>query len=481
MALKLFGEISDIPRPSSGENLIRNYIVARARQVWVGYSGFEILQDAIGNLLVRIPGTGQFENSEDSIGLQGHLDMVTKVHDSVTNLTKHFEAGIPFELRDGKIQSAGNVSTLGADNGLALMTMLRYIVDRTIEHPPQELIFTVREETDFAGVLNFDLPLKSSVILNLDFDKTGEVCAGCAGGVLFNLEQTQTAEKIPDSVKIYEMTLTGLRGGHSGIDIHRPRLHANEVGARLLHDTSLDVGLISFESGKSKGEIPDSFTLRFAVSKQMAGEIERRARTKLVELVGGAADEDLTQIVLRVQELDRSSAQQMISMEDSRKILQTIIRFPKGILRRLPQTGLPNDILVSINLGILMVNTTHGLQMTQIFLRGHDLAAMKEGVAAIRAHHFNFDYTELGAAEPWVAKDDTLTAVVQQVALAHFGERWRMTQIHGGLETRIFALKFSGAMHKSLAPAALYDTHSVSEALICSRFLVFFPSWIACS
>ena len=248
--IKYFEEISAIPRRTFHEEKIADYICDFARG-----RGLEFTRDKINNVFVRLPATAGREN-EEAILLQGHTDMVCEknadtVHDFDTDGLELYES-------DGWLRAKG--TTLGADNGVAVATML-YILDGAEDnipsHPPIECLFTVSEEIGLCGAREFDYSLVSATrMINMDSADERLIIAGCAGGQRTTLTLEPATERSIGA--IVRLKMGGLAGGHSGEDIHRGRANANKLMAKLLYSLLEESGLrlVSFNGGTKENAIP---------------------------------------------------------------------------------------------------------------------------------------------------------------------------------------------------------------------------------
>ncbi len=229
----LFEEISKIYRPSGEEALIEQYVRRLAEQaglkVWSGRT-IEVVRDEAGNLLLRLPGTGRYATFLFPIvGVQSHLEMVTVTNVEGENVASVFANGVRSQITDGWMHSEGHRTTLGANNGIGMALALRYLVDPSLEHPPMELIFTTREEISMVGAKAMQLPLKSSVIVNVDEEDVSSLCHGCLGARRVKVETSLNTEKMGANMDIHRFTIQKLAGGHSGMDIHLNRINATRL------------------------------------------------------------------------------------------------------------------------------------------------------------------------------------------------------------------------------------------------------------
>jgi len=220
-----FEEICAIPHGSYNEKQISDYLVAYAKE-----HGFEHYQDGLYNVIMLIPASEGYENEEPII-LQGHMDMVCeKKPGSTIDMDKE---GLQLAI-DGDYVYAKD-TTLGGDDGIAIAYMLAIAEDKTIPHPPLEYIITVSEEVGMDGAAGIDLSmLKGNRMLNIDSEEEGIFLTSCAGGVSTYVNIPVVWETTND-LKWYEVTVSGLMGGHSGVEINKERANSNKVMGRVLY------------------------------------------------------------------------------------------------------------------------------------------------------------------------------------------------------------------------------------------------------
>jgi len=243
-----FGEILQIPRPSKKEEKIAAYLVEFGEK-----QGLETLRDAIGNVIIRKPATSGKENIK-SVVLQSHIDMVCeknsdKVHDFDNDPIEAY-------VEDGWVTANG--TTLGADDGIGIAAQLAILEAKDIEHGPIECLFTVDEETGLTGAFGLDSEiLNSRILLNLDSEDDGQIFIGCAGGKDTVAEMPLKKENVPGGHAAYKISVTGLRGGHSGDDIQKGYGNANKILNRLLWNAAREHALIlaDFDAGNLRNAI----------------------------------------------------------------------------------------------------------------------------------------------------------------------------------------------------------------------------------
>ncbi|MHC4447523.1 MAG: beta-Ala-His dipeptidase, partial [Planctomycetota bacterium] len=244
-----FDEILKIPRASKDEGRMRDHVVAVAEK-----SGLSHKVDAAGNLVVSKPGTAGHEGAPVTI-IQAHLDMVQEKNSDVDH---DFSEDAIQPVRDGDYVKASG-TTLGSDNGIGVASMLAVMEATDIAHGPLELLFTVDEETGLTGAAGLanDM-LEGRQLINVDSEEEGVLTIGCAGGADSHVSLPLGTTSAPAGSFAIEVHLTGLKGGHSGIDIHRQRGNASQLLARALFAASLGcrIHLAAFEGGNAHNAIP---------------------------------------------------------------------------------------------------------------------------------------------------------------------------------------------------------------------------------
>ena len=221
-----FADLNAVPRPSKKEERIIEFIKAFGNSL-----GLETFEDQIRNVIIRKPATPGMENRK-SIVLQSHLDMVhQKNNDTVFDFDVQ---GIEMFVDNDWIKAKG--TTLGADNGLGVATIMAILESDTIPHPAIEALFTIDEETGMTGALNLKAGiLKGSILLNLDTEQDDEIDIGCAGGIDVTAIGNYQMEELPADYSAWRISVKGLNGGHSGMDIHKGLGNANKIMNRLLY------------------------------------------------------------------------------------------------------------------------------------------------------------------------------------------------------------------------------------------------------
>jgi dipeptidase D len=318
---KHFDEILTIPRGSKNEEAMRRYVLGLAER-----KGLKARTDAAGNAVVAKPASAGKERSP-TVVLQSHLDMVNEKNSDVTH---DFERDPLVPRREGEFVKATG-TTLGADNGIGVAAMLALLEADDVVHGPLELLFTIDEETGLTGASDLDPSLISGkLLLNLDTEEENEVTIGCAGAGMSTLSLPLASGPAPAGSVALVVAVTGLKGGHSGMEIHLPRGNAIRLLARALYAASLahPVHLGSLRGGGKHNAIPREASAVIFVRPEdraaVTAELEKEAAAMQAEF---PAEPDLR---LEVRETAVSSA--LWTAESGRKALALVQALPHGVL-----------------------------------------------------------------------------------------------------------------------------------------------------
>ncbi|WP_445756924.1 aminoacyl-histidine dipeptidase [Polaribacter sp.] len=253
-----FADLNAVPRPSKKEEKIIQFMVNFGNKLQL-----ETLVDKIGNILIKKPASKGMENRKTVI-LQGHLDMVHQ-----KNATTDFnfeEEGINMFVDDDWVKAKG--TTLGADNGLGVAAIMGILSSKNSEHPAIEALFTIDEETGMTGAMGLDATfLTGEILINLDTEEDDEIGIGCAGGIDITATRYYSEEGIPEKTTAFSISISGLNGGHSGMDIHRGLGNANKIMNRMLFDRFTNFGLRISEinGGSLRNAIPRESVSKFVI------------------------------------------------------------------------------------------------------------------------------------------------------------------------------------------------------------------------
>lgn len=275
-----FATLCSIPRPSKGEERLRQHL-----RTWAEARGLTTVVDSVGNLIVRKPASSGLE-SVPGVVLQAHLDMVCQANAD----TPHDFSRDPIMpvLRDGWLVADG--TTLGADNGIGVALILAALEDRDLVHGPLEALFTIDEESGMGGARGLDPEvLRGRRMLNLDTEEWGRFYLGCAGGVDVNVKRAGNPQALPDGFVGVRIDVRGLRGGHSGANIHEGRGNAIKLLVRTLRDLERrgSLRLCSLRGGTARNALPREASAVVALPDKAAAELGGCAVRAASDFPGG--------------------------------------------------------------------------------------------------------------------------------------------------------------------------------------------------
>ncbi|GAB7128071.1 beta-Ala-His dipeptidase [Silvimonas sp. JCM 19000] len=447
-----FQTLCDFPRPSKHETALRDHLYqwAQARGLWA-----EI--DEVGNLLIRKPATPGYEDRQ-TIVLQGHIDMVTQKNEG--NPHDFFKDPILPRIEGDWVKATG--TTLGADNGIGVAAGLAVLSSDDLQHGPIEVLLTVDEEAGMSGVKGLRAGwLQAQILLNLDTEDWGELYLGCAGGADVVVSRPLAQEPVPPGYAVFKLSIKGLRGGHSGVDIHTERGNANKLLARVLNEVlaQTPAHLLSFEGGTLRNALPREAWALLALPSDSAHALAAIARRWQARLTKELARVDDNVAVL----CEAAEASEGLSASTSRQVIDLLLALPYGVARW--SQAVPGVVESSNNLGVVRVNAEGfkaALLVRSLTDEGVDEVASRiEAVARMAGAQ-----TERSGGYPGWAPDPTSAALalVQKAYRARYGHEAELKVIHAGLETGLIAGKYPDLAMVSFGPT-IRGAHSPDEAV----------------
>lgn len=444
-----FDEILKIPRASKDEGQIRQYVLGVAER-----NGLEAKVDGSGNVVVRKPGSPGHENAAATI-LQSHLDMVQEKNSDVEH---DFETDAITPVKDGAYLKADG-TTLGSDNGIGVAAMLALMEDQEAEHGPLEFLFTVDEETGLTGAAGLgDDMLAGRQLLNLDSEEEGIITIGCAGGGDTHLQLPMAEERAEGSA--VHIVIQGLKGGHSGVDIHLQRANAIKVLSRALYAAWLEepFRVADLSGGNAHNAIPReaSATVVLKGEKEVArfrGRLEEELDTIVHE--SSTVDPGMTFEVTEV-----STPPTVWDEVTTRRGLALLTTLPHGVMRMSPD--IPGLVETSTNLAVAARrNGDLDILLSSRSSVASALRALRQRIRS--AGSLAGAEAEEEDAYPGWEPDvgSRLLGVVKEVYAEHLGEP-EVGAIHAGLECGIIGEKYDGMDMVSFGPQIEFP-HSPDE------------------
>jgi dipeptidase D len=451
---KYFAEISRIPRCSKNEAAMTKYVLKTARKL-----GLQAEADAFGNVLVRKPASPGREHVR-SVVLQGHLDMVCeKNKDKIHDFSKD-----PIELvrKDNLLMANG--TTLGADNGVAVAANLAIMEDRSLEHGPLELLFTVDEETGLTGASNLSKEfLESRILLNLDSEEEGVLYVGCAGGKDTIGTWKLYFEKAPEQTVPVQIKVTGLKGGHSGLEIDKGRGNAIKILNRaLLALSGIGARLAFFEGGNKHNAIPREAEAVLLVPGKQLEQAE-----KLVGEFNATVKSELPtvepELLVSMIALQGRKKRKVMRRGDQKKILQTISGLPHGVIKM--SADIPGLVETSTNVAVIKTTKNSVKLVTS---QRSSVASEKEEIADTVLSIFTLGGASVENSDGYPGwKPDMDSSILKTAKSAYqslYGKEPEVKAVHAGLECGIIGERIPGMDMVSFGPT-LEGVHSPEEKI----------------
>lgn len=418
-----FRLLCETPRPSKHEGPLRDKLLA-----WAAGLGLATRVDAAGNLLIRKPATPGREG-RPGVVLQGHLDMVCQ-QNAGTGHDFHKDPIRPV-LEDGWL--IAKHTTLGADNGIGVALALAALAATDIEHGPLEVLLTVDEEAGMGGAraLAPDL-VQGRRLINLDTEDWGEIYVGCAGGLDVEVLRPYASEPLPTGYDCFQLTVRGLQGGHSGIDIHRERGNALKLLLRLLRTLEDKTGLrlIDLEGGTARNALPREASARLALPAAAVATAQAAVAGFQATLKAELA---LADPGVAVTLTAANPAGDVLASADQRALLAALQAAPHGV-RRMSQE-VPGVVETSDNLGVLAIADGECRATFMVrSLRASGSAALADEIDGL----FGLIGARVAKVGPYPAwtpvPDSPLVALCRTTYRQEFGGEAALKVIHAGLE-----------------------------------------------
>ena len=437
---EIFEELSAIPRGSGNVKAVSDWCAEYAKK-----RGFEALQDAHHNCLIRVPASKGKEDHPTVI-LQGHLDMVCEKEDGVAH---NFETD-PIQVKKDGDWLTANGTTLGGDNGIAIAYCLALLDEKSVSHPPLELFFTADEETGMFGAIGFDPALlKGRRLLNLDSEEEGVIYVSCAGGRNVEGRMALAWEEIDRPA--CAITVSGLQGGHSGAEIHQGRANANILLGKIL--AGLDCRLISIEGGKKANAIPRAATAVVATNQALESE----TLTALFQREYGEKDPEIK------VEIAHTNAKKMLTKKCSDGAIRLLSALPDGV--REWSTEIEGLVETSLNCGIIETSEQELFVLTSLrSMKNAKRDALADQVLKWMGE-CGFGATAGSEYPAWEYRAESpLREAVADGWKKISGKEPKIIAIHAGLECGLFDQKLPGLDAVSIGPN-MQDIHTPRERL----------------
>ena len=458
--LRFFEEICAIPHGSGNVDRISDYLVSFAKA-----RNLKFRQDEKKNVIIWAPGSHGYENSAPVI-MQGHMDMVAVKE---ADCQKDMETeGLDLEVTppadsDEETYITAKGTSLGGDDGIAVAYALAVMDSQTLAHPPIEAVFTVDEETGMYGASFLDTSdLAGRILLNIDSEDEGILTVSCAGGMRSAISLPIEREAASDGL-LLKLSVEGLKGGHSGVEINQGRLNSNLVLGRLLYAVkNLGIRLQTISGGEKDNAIASSSCALILVPSQYSLECQKLLNEKYEEIKNEyqKAEPDFS---ISLKEVALEEAALYFTTESTSRVISLLMTLPDGVRRMNPD--MTDMVQTSLNLGVLSTEAdrvvlTSSLRSSSesekfyLYQQLESLAALAGASITMAGNYPGWEYAPVSRLR------DTIVTVYRD----QYGEDPVVMGIHAGLECGIFASKLPGLDCVSIGPQ-MHDIHSPREVL----------------
>jgi dipeptidase D len=446
-----FHELTQIPRPSKKEQKIVEYMLEFGKK-----NNLETEVDEVGNVVIRKPATKGMENRKGVI-FQTHLDMVPQKN---TDKIHDFEKDPIEAIIDGDWVKA-NGTTLGSDNGIGVAAAMAVLVSTTLEHGPVEALFTIDEETGMTGAFNLRKDfLKGDILLNLDSEDENEICVGCAGGMDVTAKKSYEEEKTSSGTVAYKITASGMKGGHSGVDIAMGRANSNKIMFRFLFqaESGYKIRVAEVTGGNLRNAIPRESFCVVVLPEKSAKDFENFV-LEYEKIVKNEYSDTEPDLIFKCEKTDLPS--KVMGEADQYKIIRAVYACPNGVQRM--SQSISDLVETSNNMAIVKCSAgnfeCHNLTRSSV-------DTSKKATAWEIAAVFHLTGAEIimtGGYPGWKPNmQSPILKVLRDVYKNMFGQNPDVKAIHAGLECAIIGGVFPNLDMISFGPTIKFP-HSPDE------------------
>lgn len=454
---RYFEEISRIPRGSGNEKAVSDFILAFALE-----RGFFAVQDKANNLVIRKPATAGYEKSETVI-LQGHLDMVCEKNKA----TEHDFSKDPIKLCiDGDFIRAEG-TTLGADNGIGVAMAMAVLDSENFPHPPLEIVLTTDEETGMYGATDLSAEnLKGARLINIDSEEEGVFMSSCAGGSKPSVSLEIDYVDAHNGYEAFTILVSGLKGGHSGLDIHKERGNSNRILGRILNDLidEFDIYVEKINGGSKDNAIPRESEMTIIVEKNDIKKLIDKIREFDVQF---NHEYFISDNMMKISVIPyKDEVTRVFSKDTTKKIVAALLLLPNGVQSMsLTFNGL---VETSNNIGVVRTGkdavTFTCAVRSSVASRKQFILKQIENVAYV----IHASYSNRGEYPAWEYNENSiLRAIFTETYSEMYKQIPIVKAIHAGVECGLFAEKIEGLDMISFGPD-MFDVHTPDERVSIS-------------
>jgi len=444
-----FSDLNAIPRASKKEERVINFIVAFGKKL-----GLETIIDPVQNVIIRKPATSGMENIK-TIVLQSHLDMV---HQKNADTDFDFDKEGIKMLVDGDWVTADG-TTLGADNGLGVAAIMSVLESTNIPHPAIEALFTIDEETGMTGAMGLQAGyLNGEILLNLDTEEDDEIDIGCAGGIDVTATKSYKEENVNGHIKAFQISVTGLSGGHSGMDIHKGLGNANKIMNRILMAVGDILQIVKINGGSLRNAIPRESFATIIISKEnvdmfkkIIEEVSKTIKTDFIEI------ENNLEIHMEVVERPKS----VMNKKDQSLLLSAIKNAHNGVYKMSDEM----EGLVEASNNIAKVTVENGSIKIECLTRSSLDETKKEVSDLLKSTFENegFMVSFSGSYPGWQPNlNSPILKIMEDIYKNVFEKKAKVVACHAGLECGILGKNYPDMDMISFGPT-IRGAHSPDE------------------
>jgi len=451
-----FADLNAIPRPSKKEEQVIEFMMNFGKNLHL-----ETFTDSVGNVIIKKPATKNFEDRK-TIVLQSHLDMV---HQKNSSTIFDFEnEGINMFIEEDWVTADG--TTLGADNGMGVAAIMAVLSSKEIEHPTIEALFTIDEETGMTGAMGLKPGLlEGEILLNLDTEEDDEIGMGCAGGVDITATRKYSEESTPDNAKGFSITVKGLNGGHSGMDIHKGLGNANKIMNRLLFEgfTKFGLRISEINGGSLRNAIPRESKAIVSIDA-VSMEIFLK---KIQQLITRIKNEFLTvepNLIIEIQKVTTPEKVMEVGVQEN--FTKAIYTSLNGVYRMSPTIS----GLVETSNNIARVIAKEGSIKINCLTRSSSDSSKQDLTNSLKSAFelAGFDIEVSGEYPGWQPNiHSKILEVVSNIYEELHGKKARIAACHAGLECGILGQNYPTMDMVSFGPTIL-GAHSPDEKVSIS-------------
>lgn len=452
----IFEDMCQVPRPSKKEEKI----IAHVKN-WAEKHGFEVESDDLGNFVVRKPATPGMEDRK-TVCIQGHLDMVTEKNSDVE-----------FDFDNDPIQAyvdgdwvKAKGTTLGADNGVGVAMGMAVLQSDDVAHPAMELLCTLDEETGLTGAMQLSKTLlKSDILINLDTEEDGHFTIGCAGGINTNGSYKYQADAVPSDATAYEVVIKGLKGGHSGIEIHDERGNAVKFLNRLLWNLTNEYGvrLSSFNSGNKHNAIPREGFATVMVPNAAVADFEAYVEkfNKVAFKEYGTKEPNI-----KIYAEKSDTPKRVMKVDFQKGLLNSFYAMPHGVYRMSPD--IKGLVQTSTNFAIVETREDDIFVLTS---QRSSVETEKRDISNVVKNCLALGGAEVVTTDGYPAWEPNMNSPILNEAVEVYKKMFDkdpvIEAIHAGLECGLVGEKYPNMDMLSFGPT-LKDVHSPDEKISIS-------------